>query len=133
MLLHDINVGISVSSAFTGLCCGIYDISIHSRLSTEEVQTMLRILRTELIEPIERNHEDARVYSTLDRLQNMFGEVATVTVDANIERYGMDQFIHFIGSDTPVFIISTLERDVTIQEEGSVAHIEHLFHRARVM
>jgi len=122
-----------------GISMGVYHITPNDTLSLDEVQQMVHILRTQLLEPIQIDHEDFRFYSTQEELQNMFGEAANVELSKNIERYGMDDAIHFIGSDRQDLVFGVwIEEEqqngfIELREEGSMYRLVQLFHDGHVM
>ena len=95
-------------------------------------RSMLHILRSQLLEPIQLDYEDLRVYSTMRELQTMFGDTATVTLAESIQRM-YSTYFRTLESDTQDIIFSVwVEANqkydyVKLREEGSYELLTQLF------
>jgi len=122
--------------AHTGIYMNVYHIVPTALLSLDDVNRMIHILRTELLEPLQANCEDFRRYIAMYSLRDMFGEGATV-LSESMTLSNTDMSIRILACDSQdiIFRVSLGEQDTSIRlgEEGSVSHLTQLFQHAGIM
>lgn len=117
----------------TGIDMGVYRVVPTVPLSLIEFNSMIHIIRTQLLGPIQADCEDFRLYPTLYQLQDMFAESATVTICESITRSNSDMSIRILGSDSQDIIFHVWEHHVELREEGSHTILEELFQDMGIM
>lgn len=111
---------------------GAYAILPKQPLRLDEIQSMLQLIRTEMLETVQQNHEDFRIADPLEKLQNLFAEAADVTTFGNVMAYGWNDYLHFLGSDHIDLNISIWLNEeeqyghVALREEGSESLLEYM-------
>ena len=78
-----------------------FEVHVHQPLTEEQVQFMIRILRTDLLAPANCHPDDFDIFPVKEVLQEVFGSSATI--ESSRIRY--DDMLHFIGSDTQELLI----------------------------
>lgn len=120
----------------TGIYIYVYHIAPTAPLSLDDVEQMIHILRTELLEPLQADCQDFRRYIAMYYLRDMFGEKATV-LSESMTLSNADMSIRILACDSQdiVFRVSFGEKDVSIRlgEEGSSARLQQLFQTAGIM
>jgi hypothetical protein len=113
-----------------GIYMNVYDITPTDPLSLDDINGMIRILRTELLEPLQADCEDFRFRSTMYDLQDMFGEAASVTLSNAVAGSSVEMAIRTLACDSQDIIFRTHldgeHHDVRLREEGSVTRLEQL-------
>ena len=123
----------------TGIYMNVYCVTITTPLSPVDLDRMIHILRCQLLEPIQADYEDFRLYSTMYELKNMFGEAAIVSVSDSIIDTNMDMSIRILGCDSQDIIFRVwLDVDqqheyVELREEGSHTLLTQLFQDGGIM
>ena len=120
----------------TGLYMNVYHIVPTAPLSLDDLNQMIQILRTELLEPLQANCEDFRRYIAMYSLRDMFGEAATV-LSESMTLSDTDMSIRILACDSQdiVFRVSLGEQDMSIRlgEEGSITRLTQMFQHADIM
>ena len=120
----------------TGIYMNVYHIVLTVPLSLDDVNQMIHILRTELLEPLQADCQDFRRYIAMYCLRDMFGEAATVRSESTTLS-DADMSIRILGCDSQdiIFRVSLGEQDASIRlgEEGSVTRLTQLFQHAGIM
>ena len=122
-----------------GIYMNVYDITPTVPLSITDVEQMIHILRTHLLEPLQVDCEDFRFRSTMYDLQDMFGEVATVTLSELMTHSSSDMTIRILGCDSQDIIFrielsgEQQDADIRLREEGSSTRLEQVFQNAGIM
>ena len=123
----------SFSVGFIGIHAGIYmnvyDITPNDPLSQDDINQMIHILRTQLLEPLQADCEDFRFRSTMYDLQDVFGEAASVTLSNGVAGSSVEMAIRTLACDSQDIIFRTHldgEHDVRLREEGSVALLQQM-------
>lgn len=122
-----------------GIYMNVYDITLTDPLSITDVEQMIYILRTHLLEPLQADCEDFRFRSTMYDLQDMFGEVATVTLSELLTHSNSDMTIRILECDSQDIIFrleldgEQQDADIRLREEGSSARLEQMFQNAGIM
>jgi len=102
-------------ASFLGIGAHVYEVIVHQPLTDDQVQSMIHILRTKLLEPANCNPEDFDLFPTKESLQDLLGSSATVYPT----KIRYDDMVHFIGSDTQELLIRVNEEAIpfyTIRE-----------------
>lgn len=116
----------------TNMYRGAYIILPKNPLRLDEIQSMIQLLRSELLEAVRKDHEDLRLHETLETLQNMFAEAATVTIFGSVLAYGWGDYIHFLGCDLIDLNISIWLKEeeqygsISLREEGYEFLLENM-------
>jgi len=122
--------GIGFMGIHAGIYMNVYDITPTDPLSQDDVNGMIRILRTELLEPLQADCEDFRFRSTMYDLQDMFGEAATVSLSEVMTHSTVEMAIRILAYDSQDIIFRAQrdgeQQDVKLREEGSVARLQQL-------
>ena len=120
----------------TGIYMNVYHIVPTAPVSLDDVNQMIHILRTELLEPLQADCQDFRRYIAMYNLQDMFGEAATV-LSESMTLSNADMSIRILACDSQdiIFRVSLGEQDVSIRlgEEGSMTRLTQLFQNASIM
>lgn len=95
-------------ASFLHIGAHVFEVAVHQPLTDDQVQSMIHILRTKLLEPANCNPEEFDLFPTKESLQDLFGSSATV-YPTQI-RY--DDMVHFIGSDTQELLIRVNEEAI---------------------
>ena len=85
-----------------------FEVHVHQPLTEEQVQFMIRILRTDLLAPANCHPDDFDLFPVKELLQEVFGSSATI--EPSGIRY--DDMMHFIGSDTQELLIRVNEEAI---------------------
>ena len=113
-----------------GIYMNVYDITPTDPLSLDDINGMIRILRTELLEPLQADCEDFRFRSTMYDLQDMFGETATISLSELMTHSSVEMAIRTLTCDSQDIIFRAQrdgeQQDVILGEEGSVTRLEQL-------
>ena len=113
-----------------GIYMNVYDITPTDPLSLDDINGMIHILRTELLEPLQADCEDFRFRSTMYDLQDMFGEAASVTLSNAVTGSSVEMAIRTLACDSQDIIFRTHQggenHDVRLREEGSITLLEQL-------
>jgi hypothetical protein len=121
---------VGLMSIRAGIYMNVYDITPTDPLSLEDIERMIHILRSELLEPLQADCEDFRFRSTMYDLQDMFGEAATVSLSELMTHSTVEMAIRTIACDSQDIIFRThlgeKKHDVRLREEGSVTRLEQL-------
>ena len=121
--------GVGFMGTRAGIYMNVYDITPTDPLSLEDIERMIHILRTELLEPLQADCDDFRFQSTMYDLQDMFGEAATVTL-SNAAGSSVEMAIRILACDSQDIIFRAQRdgerQDVILGEEGSVTRLEQL-------
>jgi hypothetical protein len=121
---------VGLMSIHAGIYMNVYDITPTDPLSLEDIERMIRILRSELLEPLQADCEDFRFRSTMYDLQDMFGEAATVSLSELMTHSSVEMAIRTLACDSQDIIFRTHlggeQHDVRLREEGSVTRLEQL-------
>jgi len=122
--------GVGFMGIHAGIYMNVYDITPTDPLSQDDVNGMIRILRTELLEPLQADCEDFRFRSTMYDLQDMFGEAATVSLSEVMTHSTVEMAIRILAYDSQDIIFRAQrdgeQQDVKLREEGSVARLQQL-------
>lgn len=114
----------------SGIYMNVYDITPTGPISLTDMNQMIRILRTDLLEPLQADCEDFRFRSTMYDLQDMFGEAATVALSNGIAGSSVEMAIRTLACDSQDVIFRTHldgeQNDVRLREEGSISRLEQL-------
>ena len=131
--------GVGFMGIHAGIYMNVYHITPTVPLSITDVEQMIHILRTHLLEPLQADCEDFRFRSTMYDLQDMFGEVATVTLSELMTHSSSDMTIRILGCDSQDIIFrielsgEQQDADIRLREEGSSARLEQVFQNAGIM
>ena len=108
----------------------VYDITPTDPLSQDDVNGMIYILRTQLLEPLQADCEDFRFRSTMYDLQDVFGEAATVSLSELMTHSTVEMAIRTLACDSQDIIFRAQrdgeQQDVRLREEGSSTRLEQL-------
>lgn len=88
-------------ASFLRIGMTVFEVSTHLPLTKDQVDSMIEILRRDLLTPANCNPEEFDRFPAKDALQDVFGSSATVE-STTIRR---DDMVHFIGSDTQEVVI----------------------------
>jgi hypothetical protein len=88
-------------ASFLRIGMTVLEVHVHRPLTEEQVQSMIEIIRTDLLVPANSNPEDFDRFPAKEAMQDLFGEAATV----NYNKIRRGDMIHFIGSDTQEVVI----------------------------
>ncbi len=120
--------GVGFIGIHAGIYMNVYDITPTGPLSSSDVNQMIHILRTQLLEPFEADCEDFRFRSTMYDLQDMFGEAATVTLSNGVAGSSVEMAIRTLACDSQDIVfrahLDGKQHDVRLREEGSIARLE---------
>jgi hypothetical protein len=116
----------------SGIYMNVYDITPTGQISLDDINQMIHILRTELLEPLQADCEDFRFRSTMYDLQDMFGEAATVAISNGVAGSSVEMAIRTLACDSQD-VIFRAQRDeeqrdnhIILGEEGSVTRLQQL-------
>lgn len=122
--------GVGFMGIHAGIYMNVYDITPTGPLSSTDVNQMIHILRTQLLEPLQADCEDFRFRSTMYDLQDVFGEAATVTLSNGVAGSSVEMAIRTLACDSQDIIFRTQlngeQHDVKLREEGSVTRLQQL-------
>lgn len=114
----------------SGIYMNVYDITPTGPISLTDMNQMIRILRTELLEPLQADCEDFRFRSTMYDLQDMFGEAATVALSNGVTGSSVEMAIRTLACDSQDVIFRAQrdgdQHDVRLREEGSITCLQQL-------
>jgi hypothetical protein len=117
----------------SGIYMNVYDITPTGSISLTNMNQMVRILRTELLEPLQSDCEDFRFRSTMYDLQDIFGEAATVAISNGVAGSSVEMAIRTLACDSQDVIfrahLDGEQHDVKLREEGSIVRLEQLFEK----
>jgi hypothetical protein len=95
-------------ASFLGIGMTAFEVRVLQPLTEDQVQSMVEILRTDLLDPINCNPENFDPLSIMETLETLFGSRATV----RRAKILIDDMIHFIGSDTQELVIRVNGEDL---------------------
>jgi hypothetical protein len=122
--------GVGFIGIHSGIYMNVYDITPTGPVSPTDVNGMIHILRTQLLEPLQADGEDFRFRSTMYDLQDVFGEAATVALSNGMAGSTVEMAVRTLACDSQDIIFRThldgKQHDVRLREEGSIARLEQL-------
>jgi len=122
--------GVGFMGIHAGIYMNVYDITRTDPLSQDDINGMIHILRTQLLEPLQADCEDFRFRSTMYDLQDMFGEAATVSLSELMTHSTVEMAIRTLAYDSQDIIFRAQrdgeQHDVRLREEGSIARLEQM-------
>jgi hypothetical protein len=124
--------GVGFTGTHAGIYMNIYDITPTDSLSKDDINEMIHILRTQLLEPLQADCEDFRFRSTMYDLQDMFGEAATVSLSELMTHSTVEMAIRTLAYDSQDIIFRAQhngeqqDNHIRLGEEGSVTRLEQL-------
>jgi hypothetical protein len=115
----------------------VYDITPTGPVSSADLNGMIHILRTQLLEPLEADIEDFRFRSTMYDLQDVFGETATVALSNGMAGSSVEMAIRTLACDSQDVIFRTHhdgeQQDIRLREEGSVARLQQMLEKRGII
>lgn len=111
--------------------CGVFKISFWESISHDNISDMVSLLQIDLNNNF-RDTGKINSSDTLEKLQNIFGESAVVSLDRNLLFYGdddiEDMLLNEIGGEHKVVLVfnNNVLRYVDVDEEGSGNKIEEI-------
>ena len=122
--------GVGFIGLHAGIYMNVYDITPTDQLSHDDVDQMIRILRTQLLKPLQADCDNFRFRSTMYDLQDMFGEAATVSLSELMTHSSVEMAIRTLACDSQDIIFRAQrdgeQQDVILGEEGSVTRLQQL-------
>jgi hypothetical protein len=122
--------GVGFMGIHAGIYMNVYDITRTDPLSQDDINGMIHILRTQLLEPLQADCEDFRFRSTMYDLQDMFGEAATVSLSELMTHSTVEMAIRTLACDSQDIIFRAQsdgeQQDVRLRDEGSSRRLEQL-------
>jgi len=108
------------------LICGILRIDTNDTLTGEDISRMYDILQTELNIPFKENGK-VRVSQVISSLSEIFGEIASVSMDLNMQYYGEEDIEDMLSQlDQRIVVYFNIGDYVFLDCEGSQQRIEAL-------
>lgn len=105
---------------------GIFDIKFNNthHLTENKLSELFYIIQTSVNEPFKETGK-LYVYEVLNQLKNLLGELAEITIELNVEYYGVNYSEDILGewSETyePLMGIWTKDNFVLLDQEGSTS------------
>jgi len=131
------SVGVGFIGIHSGIYMNVYDITPTGPVSPADVNGMIHVLRTQLLEPLEADIEDFRFRSTMYDLQDVFGETATVTLSNGMAGSSVEMAIRTLACDSQDVIFRTHldgeQQDIRLREEGSVARLQQMLEKRGII
>ena len=109
--------------------CGIFQIVVvDDMLSKENIASIVSILQTDLNNPFQ---ETGKIHlNVIDNIKEILGESGNVTLDLNIQFYGVedieDMLVNDIGGKHKIVVWIKQNNFVDVEEEGSYNKIESI-------
>jgi uncharacterized protein (UPF0147 family) len=108
------------------LICGILRIDTNDSLTGEDISRMYDTLQTELNMPFKENGK-VRVSQVISSLSEIFGEIASVSMDLNMQYYGEEDIEDMLSQlDQRIVVYFNIGDYVFLDSEGSQERIETL-------
>lgn len=108
------------------LICGLLTINTNDTLTTDDISNMCDLLQTELNIPFKETGK-IRVSEVIECLRESFGEAASVTMDMNIQYYGVEDIEDMLNNlQQRIVIYFNVGDYVLLESEGSQTRIKTL-------
>lgn len=109
---------------------GIFNVKLNQNINQEKLQQMMEIINSQIIQPY-KNTKKIFIYPSLLSLQNIFGEAASVLIDANLFYYGLEYTESMLEEwsetyDPQAVVFFSHDKFVCIEQEGSLSILADL-------